>query len=734
MKKTITLLAFQCCIWGALMAQPSYENSQIADVQAYMYNMSATPINGNNDETNQLRTGTVIYYKTSEGRWGKMRIQQYDFNLIIEWITYNDNGSTYFSASNFTVRSSYTYDLDLGKEATASNDFWWQCQTHIIRNIVPNNGAQFYKVIYSKKGKKTVTEPIATNPNTLPAEQPKTKEQRKAENVETGLKIVGGLADAFGKKKEQKAKKEEEQKTQQIEPKSESVIQQQKSKSQGTAQGLRYDDVSLSDIKEERFSSNMAFNLNQPGSGSLLILYRTNEGRYGKFEFLNRDYNKLYIRWTTYNADGSVYSGANINLAIPLKGGCDLDMGSINAEGADFIWDNRGTNYDCYLESRNGSAFSIIARNRSVAGSKLKSKTGETNDNSNSELTKSKKTELDNNVINSTAITWQYPLSNNTTTSTASLELKACVETAETIKEYTLLQNGQRLSISRGLMPRKADDCLNVFNQTVMLKNGENTFQLVAQTAKGEVKSSVFNIIFDKNSRPTEPIATETKIEKRIALVIGNADYTEGSKLKNPVNDANLITQTLKSLGFRVMQFNNLKKTDFERAIRDFSTALADYNVALFYYAGHGVQVDGENYLLPVDAKLQDKRDVRFEAVKVRFAIEEFENHPDNVNIVILDACRNNPFRSWARGGSEGFKPMNIGGTLVAFATAPDATASDGTGSNGLYTEELAKQMLINQPLEAVFRETRRAVLSRSSRTQNPQEWSQLTQSFYFKK
>ncbi len=579
MKKTITLLAFQCCVLCALMAQPNYENTHLADVQAYMYNMSATPINGNNDETNQLRTGTVIYYKTSEGRWGKMRIQQYDFNLIIEWITYNDNGSTYFSASNFTVRSSYTYDLDLGKEATASNDFWWQCQTHIIRNIVPNNGAQFYKVIYSKKGKKTVTEPVATNPNTPSAEQPKTKEQRKAENVETGLKIVVGLADAFGKKKTEQAKTSEEPQPQTTEPK-----------------------PAETKVKAPKATK------------------------------------------------------------APIKGD--------------------PTTEDTF----------------------------------------------------SATISWQYPLSNNTTTSTPSLELKACVETSETIREYILFQNGQRVAISRGLIPRKANDCLNVFHQTVTLKNGENTFQLVAQMAKGEVKSDVFNIIFDKNSRPTEPIATETKIEKRIALVIGNADYTEGSKLKNPVNDANLITQTLKSLGFRVMQFNNLKKTDFERAIRDFSVSLADYNVALFYYAGHGVQVDGENYLLPVDAKLQDKRDVRFEAVKVRFAIEEFENHPDNVNIVILDACRNNPFRSWARGGSEGFKPMNIGGTLVAFATAADATASDGSGSNGLYTEELAKQMLVNQPIEAVFRETRKAVLNRSSRSQNPQEWSQLTQSFYFKK
>jgi hypothetical protein len=340
----------------------------------------------------------------------------------------------------------------------------------------------------------------------------------------------------------------------------------------------------------------------------------------------------------------------------------------------------------------------------------------------------------DANPFSTPVITWQHQILNKSTTNLSTFDLKACIETSETPKEYTLIQNGQRLSISRGLIPRKATDCVNNFSQTVTLKEGENTFQLEAQVGKNTLKSDIFTLFYSKNTDGATPSVSEAKSEKRIALVVGNGDYTEGSKLKNPVNDANLMAQTLNNLGFRVMQVLNTNKVQLEKAIRDFSVALPDYNVALFYYAGHGIQLEGENYIIPIDAKLRDKKDVRFEAVKVKFAIEEFERHPDNVNIVILDACRNNPFRSWARGGSEGFKQMDVGGTLIAFATAPDATASDGTGTNGLYTEELVKQMQVNQPIEAVFRETRKVVLNRSNRTQNPQEWSQLTQSFYFKK
>jgi uncharacterized caspase-like protein len=225
-----------------------------------------------------------------------------------------------------------------------------------------------------------------------------------------------------------------------------------------------------------------------------------------------------------------------------------------------------------------------------------------------------------------------------------------------------------------------------------------------------------------------------TMSEKRLALVIGNSVYGE-TNLKNPVNDANLIEGTLKDLGFEVIKRVNASKTDMENAIKIFSKKLPDYNVTLFYYAGHGIQVEGMNYLIPVDAVMKEKTDCKWEAIAVNYVVEEFEKYPDNTNIVILDACRNNPFISWERGGETGFKAISpASGTIISFATSEGAAASDGQGANGLFTEELVKQMIIPQPIESVFKKTRVQVEKRSKNAQSPQEWSKLKGDFYFKK
>jgi uncharacterized caspase-like protein len=170
-------------------------------------------------------------------------------------------------------------------------------------------------------------------------------------------------------------------------------------------------------------------------------------------------------------------------------------------------------------------------------------------------------------------------------------------------------------------------------------------------------------------------------------------------------------------------------------AIREFNEKLPTCNVALFYYAGHGNQVEGKNYLIPTDAKLEKESDCKFEAIAVDFIVEEFERYQDNTNIVILDACRNNPYTSWARGGEAGFRAMTFSsGTIIAFATSEGATAADGKGANGLFTEELVKQMAIPQPIESVFKKTRMEVRNLSNGQQIPQEWTKLNGEFYFRK
>lgn len=182
--------------------------------------------------------------------------------------------------------------------------------------------------------------------------------------------------------------------------------------------------------------------------------------------------------------------------------------------------------------------------------------------------------------------------------------------------------------------------------------------------------------------------------QRRIALVIGNGDYRHSGKLKNPVNDAEVMAKTLESLDFTVIKELNADKSKMEKVIYDFSRRLNEYNVALFYYAGHGIQVGGRNFLLPTDAVLEDKIAAEFEAIDVSKIVSQFERHPNNTNIVILDACRNNPFKSFSRGGESGFSAIPApSGTIIAFATGEGSTASDGNGENGLYTSVLTKEM-----------------------------------------
>ncbi len=222
--------------------------------------------------------------------------------------------------------------------------------------------------------------------------------------------------------------------------------------------------------------------------------------------------------------------------------------------------------------------------------------------------------------------------------------------------------------------------------------------------------------------------------EKKIALVIGNANYQHGGKLKNPVNDANLMAKTLQDKGFTVIKKTDASLAQMQMATVNFTKKIKDYDVALFYYAGHGVQVNGNNYLVPVDANLDDKEMVSYVTLNINDVNGAFNQNTDNINIMILDACRNDPFASWERGGERGFKKIDnsASGTIIAFATQPGATAADGDYGNGLYTSKLVEQIKKPQDIENVFKQTRIAVNEASGGKQVPQEWSSLMGDFYF--
>jgi hypothetical protein len=222
--------------------------------------------------------------------------------------------------------------------------------------------------------------------------------------------------------------------------------------------------------------------------------------------------------------------------------------------------------------------------------------------------------------------------------------------------------------------------------------------------------------------------------EPRLALLIGNAAY-KSSPLRNPVNDVRLMETVLKEAGFTVMKAENASMRDMRRLVREFGDRLkADGGVGLFYFAGHGVQVRGENFLVSTDSDIRNEDEVADDSLNASTVLEKMQTAGNRVNLVILDACRNNPFASRSRSAPDGLAGMRApGGSLVAYATAPGSVASDGPGRNGLYTENLARA--IRQPglpVEEVFKQVRTAVRKQSNNQQTPWENTALEGQFAF--
>jgi Caspase domain len=180
----------------------------------------------------------------------------------------------------------------------------------------------------------------------------------------------------------------------------------------------------------------------------------------------------------------------------------------------------------------------------------------------------------------------------------------------------------------------------------------------------------------------------------RTALVIGNGSYRDGP-LKNPVNDAKDVAAALKKLGFEVAELADASQKGMKQAIRDFGRRLEQRKgAALFYYSGHGVQANGRNYLIPVDAEIDSEQAVDLEAMTADSVLGVMDAAQTQINFVFLDACRNNPFARSFRSPSQGLAYMDApSGTLIAYATAPGRTASDGTARNGTYTEALLRHL-----------------------------------------
>ena len=245
-----------------------------------------------------------------------------------------------------------------------------------------------------------------------------------------------------------------------------------------------------------------------------------------------------------------------------------------------------------------------------------------------------------------------------------------------------------------------------------------------AQTSSVPVKPTNFSSMsMDKSSS-----------ERRVALVIGNSAYQHTAPLANPTNDAQDVAQALQKFNFQVILKTNADLETMADAVFQFGEKLKGGGVGLFYYSGHGLQVKGENYLLPVDANLQREDDVKRKAISANDIVDKMGEGKSHLNLVFLDACRNNPFPSGTRAVSRGLGGMSApNGTLLIFSTNPDNIAQDGDGRNGTYTKHLLQQ--ISDPgveVGMLLRKVRTAVKDETAGQQVPWENGSIEGEFYF--
>jgi hypothetical protein len=232
----------------------------------------------------------------------------------------------------------------------------------------------------------------------------------------------------------------------------------------------------------------------------------------------------------------------------------------------------------------------------------------------------------------------------------------------------------------------------------------------------------------------TTQLSPSQNTSKRIALVIGNSNY-KIRPLKNPRNDADDISRSLRFSGFEIIDLRDASLQQMRNGVRQFGDRLINNDVGLVYYSGHGVEVKGRNYFIPINADIMREDEIADQGLDVALVLEKMNTAGKGVNILIVDACRDDPFGRSFRSSSRGLAQMDAPrGTIIAYATSPGKVASDGDGRNSPYTRNLIKAMQQpNKPIEQVFKEVRRAVQEETKNQQTPWENTSLSGDFYFK-
>ncbi len=312
-------------------------------------------------------------------------------------------------------------------------------------------------------------------------------------------------------------------------------------------------------------------------------------------------------------------------------------------------------------------------------------------------------------------------------------KVKAGVKSTSKIKRSEITINGL---LFRDLSIVEDDGYDMRIDKTVVLNKGRNTIVISAKNDNGTAKIEK-NITYD----PTYSINTPQTYDKRVALIIGNSNYNDSDKsLRNPKNDATDISAKLRTLGFDVITIIDAGKQTIEQKLYEFGEKAKTYDAALFYYAGHGIQNKGVNYLIPVDAKLRAEDEIPYHCVDANLVLDKMESAGCKTKIVILDACRNNPFaRSWHRSlGNEtqGLSKMDApNGIFIGYATGPGQVAQDGKGRNSPYTQALLKMLdKPNQTLGSFYIGVVNEVKNLTNNQQWPWQSNSLDGEFFFNK
>jgi Caspase domain len=298
-------------------------------------------------------------------------------------------------------------------------------------------------------------------------------------------------------------------------------------------------------------------------------------------------------------------------------------------------------------------------------------------------------------------IAWQVPQAKQVIEHKLTYTVTVRVQGADAATRVQFIRNGVVLNReTRGFKRAGGIE----FSEVIPLVAGSNELYVKATNAIGTTTSEPRLI----RCQPDTSLAKNVSVagvsgQKRLALIVANGSYGK-SPLRNTINDGRAIKQQLEKLGFAVTYKENLPLREMKQTFDVFMTDLGSHNVGLFYYAGHGLMVGGENYVQPVDADPKSEPDVEFECYPLRQLVARMTYaNPKGANLVFWDACRNNPYRSWRRGiGEPMFAPLQPAvGTMIVFATEPGKQSYDGDDENGLFTSELLKHL--SQPDLDIF-------------------------------